>query len=120
MKIKQLQCNFSKHIYLVYNCDEKAFVKFLNDNYEAESETSGALGKTFFTDVPWLKIYIWIDEKQKVAEIIKTIYHEIYHAIVFLFDNCGIGLGDSSGEAVAYLQEDLFEQVVDKLKKPIK
>lgn len=117
MKLSTLKCSFSKHIYLVYDCNEERYIKFLNDNYDVEKDKTGALGKTFCNGDNPLKIYIWINEKQKVAEIIKTIYHEVYHTIVFLFKDRGISLEDSNGEVVAYLQEDLLEQILGFLSK---
>ena len=108
MKIKTLSCSFSKHIYLIYNCDESGYIKFLKKNYEIERDVTGALGKTFSIDVPWLKVYVWINEKQKPIEIIKTVYHEVYHCIVFLFNSRGINLKDSDGEICCLLSRCWF------------
>lgn len=47
-----------------------------------------------------------------------TLFHEIFHAVYFIFSRIGIRLCEDSDEAFAYLIGYITEQFLSNLKKP--
>ena len=124
MKIIPLHCEYlEKRFHFVGGATKNQVLKWMHKTYKPEqfSGDTDSDGSTWF----WEKggrayIVVWVSNTLKKADFVKTLYHEVAHAIFFLMKRAGVDPMDSYGEHFCYLQEYLFNQVVDKLKKPIK
>jgi len=119
MKIKKLNCNFFSHLYLAYNCSEQQYVDYLNKDSKYNWFVDNNIGSTahYVNKQRVFKIVIWIDQKREKSNILRTIYHEVGHGLIKIFERVDSKIEDSTSELFLYAQEEIVNQILEIFKK---
>lgn len=116
MIYKKLKNQYCLDIVFIGDCSQEKMIELLrkNDRLKGEAKIDREAGGLFlelnhtkFPDMPTKKI-IYI----KNTKNIDVIVHETNHAVVNIFKEVGERIEDAH-ESFAYLQEDLFNQIIN-------
>ena len=115
--IKRLECAFAE-VYFIYGVGSDKISKELNKvftkghNYQDDTGNSAGKAFTMMNNYGDKLFFFWVDSNLKKVDLVSAIVHELVHIITFISDYIGTKMNDSSGEWVAYLQEDLLKQAL--------
>lgn len=102
---------------LVMNCSEKEFWDYIQKKYSIQDQdVSNADGK-FVTIPPEVTggsydYYIWFEGFQNTVGHQALVAHELLHWCLYVLNNIGIKLCESSEEAYTYYYQHLFSQTL--------
>lgn len=89
--------------------------------YYSKREIDDLFDKTVFHEATTIQhssgsLILFFDENPKTSNFwMSVLAHEVFHAASFIMKRVDIPLSDDSEEAYAYLQQMIFEEILDNI-----